>query len=99
MHHNYLAYLLLAAANMGNGQSSPLQTCLDAVCADRGDCVSYPSDPLYQISWVKRYNLDIDVEPAAVFRPDSADDVAAAVKCAAENGVNVQAKSGGHSYA
>lgn len=84
---------------MGNGQSSPLQTCLDAVCADRDGCVGYPSDPFYQISWVKPYNLDIPVEPAAVFRPDDADDVSGAVKCAAENGVSVQAKSGGHSYA
>ena len=39
------------------------------------------------------------VTPAAVIRPDNAEDVAAAVKCAGEYGVAVQAKSGGHSYA
>lgn len=97
--HTLSAILLVGSATMGNGQSSPLQTCLDAVCGDREGCVGYPNSLLYQIDWVKRYNLDIEVEPAAVFRPDTALDVADAVKCAADNGVHVQAKSGGHSYA
>ena len=88
---------LLAA--MGNGQSSPLADCLDAVCGDRSDCVNYAGAPFYQSSWVKPYNLDVPVTPAAVIRPDDADDVAAAVKCAVEHKVKVQAKSGGHSYA
>lgn len=83
---------------MGSGQSSLGQSCLDAVCGNRTECVSYPSDPLYQISWVKPYNLDVPVIPAAVLRPDNAQDVADAVKCAMEHGFKVQAKSGGHSY-
>ncbi|KAH7162180.1 FAD binding domain-containing protein [Dactylonectria estremocensis] len=83
---------------MGHGQSSPSKTCLDAVCGNRAGCVSYPSDPLYQLSWVKPYNLDVPVTPAAVLRPDTAQDVVDAVKCATENGFKVQAKSGGHSY-
>lgn len=84
---------------MGQAPSSPLATCLDAVCNGRSDCVAYPSDPLYQITWVNRYNLDIDVSPIAVTRPETAQDVSDFVKCATTNNVKVQAKSGGHSYA
>ncbi|PNY18835.1 Cannabidiolic acid synthase [Tolypocladium capitatum] len=84
---------------MGNGQSTALQTCLGAVCNGRAGCVSYPSDPLYQLAWVKPYNLQIPVTPIAVIQPNSAIEVAGAVKCAVSGGVKVQAKSGGHSYA
>lgn len=81
--------------------ASGLEDCLNTVCADRSDCVSYPGglNLLYQPSWVKPYNLAIDVSPAAVIRPNSTEDVAAIVKCASENGAKVQARSGGHSYA
>lgn len=41
---------------------------------------------------------DIKVEPIAVTRPETTEEVSAFVKCAADNNVNVQAKSGGHSY-
>ncbi|KAI0147186.1 hypothetical protein GGR57DRAFT_505926 [Xylariaceae sp. FL1272] len=84
---------------MGQNPSSPLADCLGSVCNGRDNCVAYPSTPLYQISWVNRYNLDIPVTPAAVTRPDTVDDVSGFVKCAATNNVRVQAKSGGHSYA
>ena len=86
---------------MGNSGSSvsPLQTCLNNVCAGRSGCVGYPSDLLYQINWVKPYNLADSVTPVAVVRPSSAADVSAFVKCAGQNNVKVQAKSGGHSYA
>ncbi|CAK7209818.1 hypothetical protein SBRCBS47491_000569 [Sporothrix bragantina] len=86
---------------MGHSQSTPsaLQTCLNNVCAGRSSCVGYPSDLLYQFEWVKPYNLAIDITPVAVVRPQSAAEVAAFVTCAASNGVSVQAKSGGHSYA
>ncbi|KAI0908809.1 hypothetical protein F4823DRAFT_467880 [Ustulina deusta] len=84
---------------MGQSPSTPLATCLNAVCNGRSDCVAYPSDPLYQISWVNRYNLDLPVTPIAVTRPQTAQDVSAFVKCAASSNVKVQPKSGGHSYA
>lgn len=84
---------------MGQAPSTPLANCLNAVCNGRSDCVAFPNDPLYQLSWVGRYNLDIPVTPIAVTRPDTAEDVSGFVKCAAENNVKVQAKSGGHSYA
>ncbi|GKT64233.1 FAD binding domain-containing protein [Colletotrichum tofieldiae] len=84
---------------MGQKPSSPLATCLNNVCDGRSSCVGYPNDPLFQINWVKPYNLDIAVEPIAVTRPKTKEDVAGFVKCAADNDVKVQAKSGGHSYA
>lgn len=84
---------------MGSGQSTPLQNCLNAVCHGRSGCVGYPSTPFYQLTWVNRYNLDIPVEPIAVTRPNTAEDVSGFVKCAVQHDVKVQAKSGGHSYA
>lgn len=83
---------------MGNSNSTSVQTCLNNVCNGRIGCVSYPSDPFYQLAWVKPYNLDIEVTPVAVIRPDTAEDISAIVKCAVSNNVKVQAKSGGHSY-
>ncbi|PNH66486.1 hypothetical protein VD0001_g8137 [Verticillium dahliae] len=84
---------------MAQPSSSAFATCLNDVCDGRWGCVGYPSDILYQINWVDRYNLDINIEPAAVTRPESTEDVAAFIKCASENNVKVQARSGGHSYA
>lgn len=83
---------------MGNNPSA-LETCLTDVCAGRSGCVSFPSDPLYQINWVKPYNLAVDVTPLAVARPNTAQEVSGIVKCASTADVKVQAKSGGHSYA
>ncbi|KAK3368489.1 hypothetical protein B0H63DRAFT_76736 [Podospora didyma] len=83
---------------MGNSNSA-LSQCLGGVANGRSGFVSYPENPLYQISWVKRYNLDVHVTPAAVVRPDTSQDIADIIKCATANKVKVQAKSGGHSYA
>lgn len=84
---------------MGNAPSTPLQQCLNSICEGRIGCVAYPGDALYQAAWVKPYNLNVPVEPIAVIRPNDAQDVSAAIKCANKNEVHVQAKSGGHSYA
>ena len=83
--------------NMGSGISTPIRDCLDAVCANRPDCVRYPGDNLF-FSWAIPFNLEFPVTPAAVLRPRTAIDVSGAVKCAKENGFKVQARSGGHSY-
>ena len=82
---------------MGSGASTPIRDCLDAVCANRLDCVRYPGDGLF-ISWAIPFNLEFPVVPAAVIRPRTTNDVSGAVKCASENGFKVQARSGGHSY-
>ncbi|KAJ7089854.1 hypothetical protein B0H15DRAFT_274600 [Mycena belliarum] len=85
---------LLAPSDAG----SPLQVCLNNVFASNKGGVSYPQDFLYQYLDVKPYNTNIPVNPAAVTRPSTADDVAKIVQCAVASAVKVQARSGGHSY-
>lgn len=75
-----------------------LQTCLDAICGGRSSCVAYSGDFFYQEGWVKPFNLDHPVTPAAVIRPDNAQEVADVVNCATQYGYPIQARSGGHSY-
>lgn len=69
------------------------------------DCLTQHSVP-YQdsssSSWAKTispYNLRLPYIPAAVALPTTSQHVSDAVTCAAEAGLKVQAKSGGHSYA
>jgi FAD/FMN-containing dehydrogenase len=59
--------------------------------------VAFPG-PLYQVTDVKRYNLDINVSPIAITYPSSNDQVASVITCARNNNAKVQARSGGHSY-
>lgn len=73
-----------------------LRTCLEDALADSGR-VAFPGDPVYQEE-VNRFNLNIPVTPAALTYPVSSQQIAAIVKCAADNDYPVQAKSGGHSY-
>lgn len=85
--------------DMGNSNSSPLETCLNGVFNGIADSVSYPSNILYQFDWVKAYNLNLPVTPAAVTRPHTSEQIAQVIQCAVDNDVKVQARSGGHSYA
>lgn len=64
------------------------------------DFVALPDHSHYS-EWSESYNTNKSVvaRPAAVVRPKTAQQVAAVVKFAAQNGYKVQAKSGGHSYA
>lgn len=94
----------LVVINILPSALASLQDCLDDVCAGNSDCLRFADEGLdildtYQSSWVKPYNLAVDVNPEVVIRPNSSEQVAATVQCAAENGYKVQAKSGGHSYA
>jgi hypothetical protein len=83
---------------MGNSHSA-LQQCIETVGRGRMGFAGFPSSPLaFQLVWVQPYNLDIDVTPAAVVRPRTAEDVSGVIRCAATNNFKVQAKSGGHSY-
>lgn len=92
-----LRYLLLVLTVAPVALSNTIQTCLQHA-VDHGGSVAFPGDLLYQTIDVNRYNLNIPVTPAAVTFPISSDQVAAIVKCAADNGYPVQPKSGGHSY-
>lgn len=69
------------------------------------DCLTEHSVP-YQdsssSSWaatISPYNLRLPYTPAVVTLPTTSQHVSDAVTCAAAEGLKVQAKSGGHSYA
>jgi hypothetical protein len=83
---------------MGNTSSSAVQKCLTSAVGGNPLLLATQSSPLYQIAHVRPYNLDYDINPAAVTYPRNADQVAAIVKCAAQNDLKVQPRSGGHSY-
>jgi len=84
---------------MGNTNSSAVQKCLEAAVGGNKALLATSATIGYQISHVKPYNLDIPVKPAAVTYPQSAEQVAAIVKCAVDNSLKVQPRSGGHSFA
>lgn len=83
---------------MGNSTSVAVHDCLVNAVGGNEALLASADDPLYQISDVRPYNLDIPVTPAAVTYPETAAHVAGIVKCAAEAQLKVQARSGGHSY-
>lgn len=60
--------------------------------------VAAPTKLFYQSRDVRRYNLAIPLTPAAVTYPKTAQQVAEIIKCATDQGLKVQARSGGHSY-
>lgn len=72
-------------------------TCLLASVGGNSSGVAFPSQANFP-GVVAPYNFDIPVKPAAVVFPENVQQVAAAVKCATNAGIRVQAKSGGHSY-
>lgn len=84
---------------MGNSTSIAVHDCLVDAVGGSDELLGFSTDPLYQISDVHPYNLDIPITPAAVTYPETAEHVAAIVKCAADAELKVQARSGGHSYA
>ena len=75
-----------------------LPRCLTLAVSGNHDLVAFPRDPFYQLADVQRWNLAIDVVPAAVTFPETASQVAAIIECASTYHHKVQAKSGGHSY-
>lgn len=81
---------------MGNTSSSQVQKCLVSAV---GKDIAFKSDPLYQLSHVKPYNLGIPSVPAAVTYPKTTEQIAKIVKCAVDNSLKVQPRCGGHSYA
>ncbi|KAJ5225248.1 hypothetical protein N7468_006473 [Penicillium chermesinum] len=82
---------------MGAAQSTAAHSCLLAAVGNSSSSVAFNGDLLFS-SHVSRYNLNIPVAPIAVTYPESAQQVAKIVKCAADYNLKVQAYSGGHSY-
>ncbi|KAF2496425.1 putative glucooligosaccharide oxidase [Lophium mytilinum] len=82
---------------MGNHPSA-IQKCLTSAVGGDASLLTTSSSLLYQFNDVKPYNLDIPITPAAVTYPESAEQVAAIVKCAADAKLKVQPRCGGHSY-
>ncbi|KKY24992.1 putative glucooligosaccharide oxidase [Phaeomoniella chlamydospora] len=80
---------------MGSGPSIPISQCLLSAVGGKKSLVSFPKET----TQVPLFNLNLPVIPSAVISPESAEQVAAIVKCAADSGYKVQPKSGGHSYA
>jgi hypothetical protein len=81
---------------MGNTSSSQVQKCLVGAV---GKDMAFKTDPLFQLSHVKPYNLGMPSIPAAVTYPKTTDQIAKIVKCAVDNSLKVQPRCGGHSYA
>ncbi|KAH8743721.1 hypothetical protein BGZ57DRAFT_338891 [Hyaloscypha finlandica] len=84
---------------MGSSQSSPLVSGIKAALGWDEKLFAFPSKFAYQLEDVRPYNLTIPVKPVAVTYPKTSAQVAAIVKVAADAGLKVQPRSGGHSYA
>ena len=86
---------------MGNKASTTTTTtavhkCLLSAVNGNSAHVSFQND-LYGVTAVHEYTLNFPMTPAAVTFPETSEQVAALVKCAAEYEYKVQARSGGHS--
>jgi hypothetical protein len=75
---------------------SAFQVCLQGAFKDASS-YTFPQQISYRGD-TKLYNTDYPVQPAAIVRPSTSDEVAAAVKCAVANNVKVQPRCGGHSF-
>jgi FAD/FMN-containing dehydrogenase len=84
---------------MGITSSSPVQKCLESAVGGNKDLVAFKGTPFFQIVHVKPYNLGVPVTPAAVTYPETTEHISAIIKCAVDNSLKVQPRSGGHSYA
>ncbi|KAK5788731.1 hypothetical protein VI817_009689 [Penicillium citrinum] len=80
---------------MGNSQSVTGHDCFLAAVNNDASRVAFRGS----LHPVPLYNTDIPVVPAAITYPETTEEVAAIVSCAADHKYKVQARSGGHSYA
>ncbi|KAJ5949140.1 hypothetical protein N7454_000724 [Penicillium verhagenii] len=83
---------------MGITHSSVVHDCLLSAVGNNANLLAFQGDFLFT-SNIPRYNLEFPVIPTAITYPQTTEQVAAIVKCAATHDIKVQAYSGGHSYA
>ena len=79
---------------MGNSQSIAGHDCFLAAVSNNASRVAFRGS----LHPIPLYNMDIPVVPAAITYPETTDEVAAIVSCAADHNYKVQPRSGGHSY-
>lgn len=72
--------------------------CLVAALGGASSLALFPSQGANYTAVIEPYNLDIQVAPAAIVFPKTTSQVAGVVRCAAQAGVKVQPRCGGHSY-
>jgi FAD/FMN-containing dehydrogenase len=82
-----------------HGTGPSVNSCLINALGGNHELIAFPSKPLYQFTDVQRWNLAIEVVPAAVTYPETTREVAEIIRCATEAELKVQPKSGGHSHA
>lgn len=80
------------ASVSGNSTVGSLQSCLQNLSPVFPNSQNYGQDSA-------PFNQAFNWKPAAIVYPQSTNDVAQAVKCAASSGYKVSARAGGHSYA
>ncbi|KAF4307564.1 putative glucooligosaccharide oxidase [Botryosphaeria dothidea] len=83
-----------ATSKPTSGASSGLTDCL----GEKDVPIKLTSDADFS-DLAKPYNVHIPYTPAVIVIPTTVQHISDAVFCASKNGVKVQAKSGGHSYA
>ncbi|KAJ5632427.1 hypothetical protein N7490_008766 [Penicillium lividum] len=83
---------------MGVAHSSIVHDCLLSAVGNNSNLLTFQGDFRFN-SNIQLYNLEFPVVPTAITYPETTEQVAAIVKCAAHHDLKVQARSGGHSYA
>ncbi|KAJ5565011.1 hypothetical protein N7513_001253 [Penicillium frequentans] len=83
---------------MGVTHSSVVHDCLLSAVGNNSNLLAFQGDFRFS-SNIHPYNLEFPVVPTAITYPQTTEQVAEIVKCAATHNIKVQACSGGHSYA
>ena len=78
---------------------STLEAGILAALGNDASLMASTRSPLYFVDDIHPYNLEFDhIVPVGVVYPRTVEQVAAVIRCAAEAGVKVQARGGGHSF-
>ncbi|KAI0713966.1 FAD-binding domain-containing protein [Earliella scabrosa] len=101
----FSSFVILAASSACLASWVPYSSLQNRADSHFLDCLERAGlDPIVQgeseyATAAAPFNVRFSYKPAAVVYPNDAKDVSAAVKCGANHGVKVNARSGGHSYA